>query len=562
MQANSLDLPTSDKSIFMGKLNKMLKSKPGDLDFISDDEILEVVVVLPHDNIEVDLEPLMMEVSFKNGEEIIILNGKRVDRKELEKRQNKVTEKFAKAKEKRIEKTRKRIEAFSKKNGLENSSAIVKAYENGSSLITLKIKKGELQEFALKNKNLIIAIELASKTMPTLSGAMIDTNIDNEALGNTNTRGNGIGIYMYEAIGCPDENHITNYTRLDGSTDEHSEIVSAILRGVSPETYIYCRTDGDTLPSDSELNGIGGHLPIYIENYSFEYTETRNNIYTTYDFAFDTHIYEDNIAVFVAAGNRGNDEEYVSSPAKSINSITVGNYDDGSSPREMRSASSFKNSIIGNEKPEISAPGTSLNIAGYTNKSGTSLSAPHASGFAADLMSVMSSLKLKPHLVKAFMLASATNEISGGDYIEGDNKDGVGGIDFNRAMNNPQYISYEGVNSIFSYYAALDSKPANEQIDWEVDLIGGKETRIAISWLNSSNYLQLFIEKKINMNFDLEVYDTNNNLVASSSDSNDPFEVIDFTPISSGEYRVSIKRVDNRDTNNLLRLGAVVTIEE
>ena len=67
---------------------------------------------------------------------------------------------------------------------------------------------------------------------------MVDTSISSSALPYSTTRGDDIGIYMTES-GCARESRITNYDRLSGSETNHSRNVGAIIRAVSPDSYLY-----------------------------------------------------------------------------------------------------------------------------------------------------------------------------------------------------------------------------------------------------------------------------------------------------------------------------------
>ncbi len=554
-------LKSKDKSLFSGKLKDILKIKAGELGFVSDDEILEVIVALKHENIVLDEKPSTMEVhiGISGEEEEIKLNGQIIDKKTLKEKDKKRAEKLKKARKIREDKMRKKIESFAKINKLEKDNSVLKAYKNARSSIILKLKKGELEKFALKNKDLIVSMELFIEPTNDLISAMLSTNIDPEVLNNNAIQGNDIGIYMSE-VGCPNTTpvHITNYTRLAGSTDDHSENVSAIIRGVSPNSYIYCR-DGGILPTADDLDGTGGNPSIYVENHSYATDYTTD--YTTRDKELDNHIYDDNIAVFKSAGNLRQDPDdfsfilddiNVTSPGKALNAITVGNYDDSNDVIHI--SSRYNNPETGNQKPELSAPGTNITAGGHT-KTGTSMASPHAAGFAADLMSAYSWLELRPYYLKALMLSGATNSISGGV-----GKVGVGGIDFYRTYYNTINNYWEGTNNSYSTIDSTDDVPNNGYIDWNVNLTAGKEVRVAISWLNSGTYTydHRGDAHPIGMDLDLTVYNPNGGTVGSSNSWDNPYEVVDFTTSTTGTYRVRIFRSINRDTTSDLRIGASV----
>jgi len=54
--------------------------------------------------------------------------------------------------------------------------------------------------------------------------------------------------------GCANENRIANYDRLSGSETDPSRNVGAILRAVSPDSFIYC-SGGAILPNVGDLYG-------------------------------------------------------------------------------------------------------------------------------------------------------------------------------------------------------------------------------------------------------------------------------------------------------------------
>lgn len=124
------------------------------------------------------------------------------------------------------------------------------------------------------------------------------------------------------------------------------------------------------------------------------------------------------VNVFISAGNVDSTDTIngrnITSPAKGMNVITVGNYEDNSD--KISNGSIHINPITKNEKPEKVAPGTFVTITGddgtvYSNQYGTSISSPHAAAFAADAMSHNTFLQHSPMTLKAFMLAGNTDDM-------------------------------------------------------------------------------------------------------------------------------------------------------
>lgn len=429
--------------------------------------------------------------------------------------------------------------------------AIQAAIERGDASVTVSLRKDEIEAFARDNDDLVAGIELHEVPVDTLGAAMLDTNIDPWALDYAGRQGGGIGVYMSES-GCPNAGHITSYMKLSGASTDHSMNVSAIIRGVSPESWVYCRS-GFQLPAAADILGYGGNPRIHIETHSWGNGGSDNDDFLLSDRDFDTHVYDSVIAVFNSAGNYGTGNGYVSSPAKAVNSVSVGNYDDSNDT--IRNTSSFLDSEIGNEKPELSAPGTSICAGGFC-MTGTSMASPHAAGFAADLLGAFAWLRLRPSYLKALMIAGSDKVVAGGL-----DKVGVGGLNFYRAYFNGTNWWYEGANNVYSGYDAGDYLPNNGYIDQQVNLSSAlTSVRIAISWLNRGTYTydHRADAHPLGMDLDLCVYDPAGVLKGCSSSFDDPYELVSFDPTVSGNYRIRIQRFSNNDAASKFHMGLAV----
>lgn len=548
-------LPAIQASKMGTRLKEVIDRPPGHPDYIPDDTDVDVYIALVDPTDDEEETASAGESHIVNGHSTTLIDGRNVSEDEIEALNDTQFEQIAAQRKARETKRQSILRELAERNGLENHPLVRAAIKESRGSLTLPVKKGFIADFLQQNDDLIAGIDLAEPPQNTLASAMLATKVNPYAINSSMPRGNGIGIYMSEG-GCPDPNWMSGYTRLSGSAGDHDRNVLAILRDVSPNSYLYCR-GGYTLPTSTDLNGYSGHPRVYIQTHSWR-TSTSNS-YGTLDRDFENNAYYNLVPIFQAAGNEGNLSGNVTSPAKSLNTITLGNYNDGNN--SIWFGSSYRDPETGNEKPEISAPGTNVCTRGATNGSiicftGTSQATPHAAAFAADLMSSYSWLKLKPQLVKSFMLSGATDPIAGG--IE---KVGLGGIDYYSAYYGGHHFWMQGSNSSYSSYDASDIQPNNGSIDYQVYLTSGmSNVRAVLSWLNRGSYTYAHRSDAhpIGMDLDLSVYDPYGRYVTGSASWDNPYEVVNFDPAVSGYYIIKIRRYANRDTSSKFYAGLSV----
>ena len=430
--------------------------------------------------------------------------------------------------------------------GWHEQPGVVEALRSGRSSVVLQLSPAQIRTLGNGADRIVAGIGLAEESRDdSLDSAMAATSISTAALPNNATRGGGIGIFQTES-GCANPTKISNYTRLGGSDSEHALNVGSIVRAVSPESYLYCRAPV-TLPYSSDLDGVNGHPAIKILTRSNSSGDSTD--YSSVDRDWDNYAYDNNVAIFTSGGNTGEDSGNVCSPGKGLNIITVGNYDDDD--MDIRDSSPWRDPETGNEKPELTAPGTNINAGGVT-MSGTSQSTPHAAAFAADMMSDLAVLVDRPYLVKARMLAGATDAITGdSDQL------GVGGIDFKSAHFHGKWSYWAGTNSDFTKFDTADGT-SDGSIDRKITITDKwKKVRVAIAWMNRGSYTYAHANDShaIGMDLDLKVYDPNGTYVGGSTSYDNPFEVVNFTPSVEGTYTVRISRPHNADTQSDLRIG-------
>ena len=479
---------------------------------------------------------------YETGEETVFVNNVLVDEQTLQRNNNirlNETRRGLAKRNSQLENSWNRI--VENDRGWEEFSEISKAVEDGHSSVVLELTTNQIRRVA-GTSSIIVGIDLHNEGQDDIAGAMNETKIDPHAISNNGRRGEGIGIYMTES-GCPNANFIGNYTRLAGSRTNHSENVSGILRAASPASHIYCR-GGAVLPTNGDLNNNNPDIFLVNRSHSSGYTTD----YNTVDRDWDNFVYNNQISVFKSAGNQGNGNA-IGHPGNGFNIVTVGNYNDATDL--IWGTSSSADPDTDNQKPELSAPGVQITAGGRT-MTGTSQSTPHAAAFMADMMSSKTWLRLRPHLAKAFVMAGSRHSIGGGEDAVG-----VGGLDFHDAFWSNKNYWWEGNNASFINFARNDGEN-NTSIEKRIWLNSSSiNVRVVLAWLNRGDFL--FSRRTagfpIGLDFDMQIFDPNGNLVGTSASFDDPFEMIEFDPQISGHYKIRITRFRNRDTAANIRIG-------
>jgi hypothetical protein len=227
-----------------------------------------------------------------------------------------------------------------------------------------------------------------------------------------------------------------------------------------------------------------------------------------------------------AAGNKGQctNTETVQPPARGWNVLTVGAYDH--STGQMWPDSQWQNPSNGNEKPDLVAPGVTINFVGlggaYGNSDGTSLATPQVAGIAALLIERHPELRNNPTALKAILMATATNNIDGNTGIVPgeDSKDGAGGVNALQAIESAAlrqshmsgcqtscWISETLTENDFVYSTRTYSFYA------EV----GDRIRIAVSWWATAESNGLFsYTHQMNTDLDLWMVDADGNIMPNA----------------------------------------------
>jgi hypothetical protein len=238
--------------------------------------------------------------------------------------------------------------------------------------------------------------------------------------------------------------------------------------------------------------------------------------------------------VVVAAGNSGSGA-YVLTPGTAYNVITVGSFNEANNLMSGFSSGLDPISSHGDrEKPEVAAPGDTFVSA--TNAwpwlgnvgSGTSYAAPMVSGITALLMQRNPTLQLWPEIVRAILMASATRNIEGDSRLS--ELDGAGGVFADLA---DDVVTGARGNSAGMGYNCSTAPTLNVG---SMGLSAGVPTRVVISWDTDPAYSSYGTQPSADL--DLLIQDPAGNYVTSSASYDNTYEIVQFTPSTSGTYTI------------------------
>ena len=206
------------------------------------------------------------------------------------------------------------------------------------------------------------------------------------------------------------------------------------------------------------------------------------------------------------------------------------------------------------EKPNLVANSYfgDYNSGGYTyDFSGTSFAAPQAVGVIAQLCCWDGNLKFRQSVVGAVLTASAAEKVDAvGDGYKGDmftssiagceqlsNKEGAGILDARWAWGILANQNY--------WYLKIDQDAFPYETEITINTHMNTVSRVAIYWLKDNTD----VDHSIGMvgdnnppltNLDLYVYDSEGNLVASSTTLYNNCEIVQFIPVAPGTYTIKI----------------------
>jgi len=262
-----------------------------------------------------------------------------------------------------------------------------------------------------------------------------------------------------------------------------------------------------------------------------------------------------NRTIVVSAGNNGAFTDWrqglVGDPGMFYNGLSVGAVDDRRTVAtwddRIAPYSSYVNPYSvrnDRQKPDLVAPGgfnpTGHGVITTSNQSpflspmdGTSFASPAVAGGAALLMQRSAPLQHWPEAVKAILMATAMQNIEGSGRMS--DRDGVGSIMLDRADDTARGFGRSGWSGIV--YGP--NRPFVTDVR-RIYLVAGKRTRVVIAWNQNPNYHLYQVQPCADL--DLQILRPNGTVRAGSYSWDNNFEIVDFTPDTTGLHTIRIRR--------------------
>ena len=369
-------------------------------------------------------------------------------------------------------------------------------------------------------------------------------------------KGNGIRVAVLEAgmpdITCPDL-AVAGYFFPSGLMTNHATAVAGCIastqpgrEGAAPDVDLYAAnafsySDADVVQASDWV----ANLDIDVTNLSFgDCTNTIN--FKDHFFNYESRALRDSYAS--GAGNTGScASAFVGTPSKAYNVLSTGNlrdFEDGDwANDDLSPISCWVNPTSGCEKPNFAANGTTVDTLGLgspwqSTVTGNSISGPHMVGNLANAMQVDNTLRTYPEAAMALMMATAWHNVEGANALS--TQDGAGGI-----VGHAAYRAATDGRVEAGFFDASDFN-ANDQTVFNIHLQGGKRARVCFAW---SAYVggsipPLVYFTLLGADFDMTIFQgadqTSGVALASSSSLSNNYEIVEFTPPSTGTYSVRI----------------------
>lgn len=461
-------------------------------------------------------------------------------------------EKRAKAKEEYTAKNEKFLKSYL--DSTEETTIFTSSY---APFIVAKLTKQKIEKLLKDDTVAAIDLFIDSKKADELAYSV--PNINAKYTRDTlNLKGSGVKVGIVES-GYPDKSNAQlsgqaiffdiSDSEAQSRLSSHATMVGSVIvgktQGIAPSASLYAVAALSRLQDYQKIEWLIDQGVLVI-NYSAGYTDTVGE-YSDMAKWID-HLGNQHLVHFVkSSGNVRLSNYAITDPGMAYNAFTVGSsYDHDSAnepywPDDTFSTFSRYTETSGGYKPDLTAPGESITVAGYTNQSGTSLSAPHASAVLTQLLGYRANLITNNALLKAICTAGTTHKTATdyGTYSLSpyySNKEGAGVIDAKAAYTIAANSSYSALTltaAQFPYSTTFTVAAAN------------KPVRVSLTWLKqnsitATSHPGAAVTERDLSDLDLEVYGPGGAFMASSISAVNNVEVVQFTPSVAGTYTIQV----------------------
>ena len=268
-------------------------------------------------------------------------------------------------------------------------------------------------------------------------------------------------------------------------------------------------------------------------------------------------VWDVGVIVVKSAGGDGNGSHTITNPGCGYNVLAVGNLDDNDTghiltddfidPFSSRGPTNVTSTDPGRIKPEIVAPGTSIdspdNVSNYDEKSGTSYAAPHVSGAAALILDQNSYLKAIE--VKLALLTGATWPLSSANTITADNYEisgftrdtlndyGFGVLNVTKSLE----LTSSGKNILVENIK--DDFPISMSYTFTAD--EDDITKVILHWFHRPNGpIPAPIAQTV-ANYTMTIFNPDDTIFKTSESANQNYEFVMFTAPVDGTYTIQVE---------------------
>lgn len=245
------------------------------------------------------------------------------------------------------------------------------------------------------------------------------------------------------------------------------------------------------------------------------------------------------VTMVASSGNTGDTDDYVANPGLGYNVLTVGAC--SSSYGYSMNFSSYKE-VDGPRKPNIVAPGYNISLNSFDDsQSGTSLSAAITTGCVALMMERSYIYKCNPEVVISDIMASSKDPST--SYFKNglDDNIGAGSLDFSKLVEDDVGGSVLGFSE------------SNQLKSFQMTLSEGDKIKLVAAWLVNADGT---VSNTQRTNYDVYIYDSNNNLITSQATNVDCIELIEFETPYTDTYTIKIvKNSVQANTNEYVSIS-------